>query len=214
MIGWIISGIFIVIFIIYFIASSGNILDDGVVTYYVDPYPVMKNAERNIGDAIDEAFAEWSELNPDLVFEQVYSANESEIKIHWEEKVYVNGVKVAGSTEIVGKYSDITIDYGGLDCNSKEILYTPDTIKDILKHEIGHVLGLVHSSDVNHLMYDPLDMFDNFDNLGYVIPDTVEYDYFIGEEELFDEYESIPYQTSRTDQLKKEMDCIRGFKIT
>lgn len=214
MIGWLISGIFIAIFIVSFIVASENILDDGVVTYYVDPYPVMKNAERNTGDAIDEAFVEWSKLNPDLVFEQVFSSDSSEIKIHWKQKVYAYGFMVSGSTEIDGKYADITIDYGGLDCNWEEVMYTPDTIKDILKHEIGHVLGLEHSSDVNHLMYSPIDGVDNFDNLGYVMPDTQEYDYFIGEEELIDEYDSIPYQTSRTDQLEKEMDCIRGFKIT
>jgi|APSaa5957512535_1039671.scaffolds.fasta_scaffold01792_20 hypothetical protein len=213
MIRWIILGVFVFLLIISVVVTSGSIFDDGVITYFVEPSSLVPITEKNMDNAISKAFTEWTELNPELIFVQVYSSSESEITIHWANKIYFDKIAVMGTTETNGGSNIITVDYGGFDCNNNIIFYTPDTIKDTIKHEIGHVLGLGHSTKIDHLMYDPLDGIDDFDNLGYVIPNTMENDYFVGQEELFDEYELIPYRTDRTDQLEKNLNCFPGQKI-
>lgn len=110
-------------------------------------------------------------------------------------------------------YCNILVDLADLDCNDNPIYWDKDTVTNIIKHEIGHVLGLDHSSDENHLMYSPDDGLIDFDDLGYVIPDRTEWIY-VGYKEINTDYELLDSKLSREqskyDEYYKQYEYYEG----
>ena len=223
--------IVIIFLIVVTSALLSEDLDNGIITYYVEPFPSLQNytmlydGKINVDeDIVTASFSEWMYLNPKLEFVQVYNENEAVIKIHWEEKVKFvrepmtvyriddpyTGQLVAGLTETDGYNSDISIDYVDVDCEWNDIFKSKDTLKRTLTHEIGHTLGLDHSSDEKNIMYAKTEIPYDFDNLGYVIPFNNEsYDWYVGEKELFDRYELIGLESDMD-----KIECMRGYSIT
>jgi len=167
-------------------------------TYYIQNIP--SNHPTLTVNIVPNAFNEWVRLNPELVFEQVYQESEASIVIQWVNELKLNGENIAGINELIitsygSSYyqsSVIKIDIADIDCANRIIYRDNASIKDALKHEIGHGLGLEHSNNPEHLMFDPIDGMYNFDNLGYVIPDIItQYDNFIGYDELEVKYYKV-----------------------
>ena len=84
-----------------------------------------------------------------------------------------------------------------------------DSVTDTIMHEIGHTLGLNHTSDERHLMYGTDYVQDDFDTLGYDIPDRLD-DWFVGQEEIVSTLDELDVQIgaleSEWDELNVEYE--------
>lgn len=168
------------------------------LNYYIHPIPDFGDYSLTI-PMVKEAFDEWGELNRDtLRFVEVYGIEDADIAIGWVEEIEyeypVSGITKQEILDIDGfegmVLSEVLIDVGNYDCMGKFNLWNSDLIKNTLKHEIGHVLGLKHSSDENGLMFSPFDGEIVFDNLGYVIPQKI-YGNYVGMDNLASQHERL-----------------------
>ena len=167
--------------------------------YYIHDVPSF--ADYNLTTSnVGIAFAEWEELNKNnLRFVKVHDVKDADISINWVKEIEyeytVRGLTNSTIQEIDGiqtiLFSEIQIDVGDYDCNNNWVHWNSDVIKYILKHEIGHTLGLRHSSDKNNLMYSYFDGEDVYDSLGYVLPNSTLGGGYVGEGPLISEYEML-----------------------
>lgn len=129
----------------------GSDLQDGKLKYNIDDTDSSKEQQNAVRNAIEE----WdSRVNP-LDLERVSSSTQSNIRVEfddWSEET-VRGEEIAGATVT-------TFDqYGFLDnaiitIYKKPYGYELDTseIEQVVKHEMGHALGLGHANFDGNLM--------------------------------------------------------------
>ena len=167
-------------------------------------------------EIVNDAIQSWVALNPDLNYIFIDNESDADITIHWVDNILYETpvlgiaksnilVHADGFTSVI---FDVEIDLVGTDCNGDTLFYNYESVLDTLKHEIGHTLGLEHSSDEDHLMFSPYDGVDNFDSLGFSVPvsDNL-YDYFIGEENMHDNISSFQ---DKQDVFQNQLDSLEG----
>jgi hypothetical protein len=157
---------------------------------------------------ITDALESWKSANPNLKFIQVDKHQDSNIVIKWVTYIpnpnHVMGITNSEITEfldgsfVLGDH-EILIDLADLDCNENPIFWDKETITDTIKHEIGHAVGIeYHSSNENHLMYDPDDGTDFFHSSGLTVPEKITYGYYVGEREVREEMDGQNEKFVRT----------------
>jgi hypothetical protein len=111
---------------------------------YVDPLPEFGNfAQNSVSDALDW----WEQELPDVKFKIVSNPQSADFTIQW--------VKDFG-TEVIGyAYDDLFMEVGLGDSYIAETWYPYSTnyVTDIVKHEVGHILGYEHVNNPQDIMY-------------------------------------------------------------
>ena len=151
--------------------SSVIIKDDLMtVSYTVDAIPQVPDPSIP-STAIEKATAAWEKVNPDLVFVRSGSAsNHIKWDIHSSDEH--TGLATCGPTLLHKFKFKCTLEVAlGEGCNGNYNQFNEKMVTFIIAHEIGHVLGLSHTSDEGHLMWGKDGSLEDFDAKNFVIPD-------------------------------------------
>jgi predicted Zn-dependent protease len=146
--------------------------DHSPITVYIDNKSLPLHYSPTYYTQIEAALEYWGEggngkLNYIPVFEIVDSEN-ADIRIRWVENLEnvegaPSGVAGYASPRIAnGRFVrvDIVLEAGNYQGKSW-VQYGDATMLSIIKHELGHALGLGHSSDRRDIMYPEYEQRDN-----------------------------------------------------
>jgi predicted Zn-dependent protease len=122
---------------------------------YVEPTSTIAGFDPAYTDLARTAFAEWSEAGFPIRFTFIYDSTSADIKIHWKERFPPDQGQRIGVTERIQTSSfwiaAANVDIANHDSTGRQL--SNRTVAGILRHEIGHALGLNHASDPSSVMY-------------------------------------------------------------
>lgn len=163
--------------------------DHQIIYYSFEDVPNIPNKQIPI-DALKKAIDTWEQANPNLEFIQSENSN---IEIKWQKYSSTTHTGLATCNSVLfGILSHCVLDIsvGAEDCNSNFVQNDENMVTNILMHEIGHALGLGHSSEITHLMYSTESPEISFDAKGYVMPERFE-ELFVGQKLLLSEKQEL-----------------------
>ena len=129
----------------------GDNLNDGVLTYHTNNNEIFK-----MKSLVKNSFDQWASKLEKVKFLEVQEASSADILIIFEHK----GEQTVGqSTNVLDDESFIKRVKVRISVNFNEEQIEEDTLDLVLKHEIGHVLGLGHSNF--HDLMNPIVNYQN-----------------------------------------------------
>lgn len=160
-----------------------------IVYYSFEDVPSIPDKQIPI-NALKKAIQTWEDNNPNLEFIQSENSN---IEIRWQKYASSTHTGLATCNSVLfGILSHCVLDIsiGDEDCNGDFVQNDENMVVNILMHEIGHALGLGHTSESDHLMYSDESPQIEYDTKGYVIPDRFE-ELYIGQKALLQQEKEI-----------------------
>ncbi len=112
---------------------------------YAEPLPNWAGYASNV---IYEATSAWTNANPNIRFYQASTPQQANLHVQWIKDY---GTTYAG--EHITGTGVIQVGLGDSNCYGKWEPYSSAMVTRIAEHEIGHFLGLQHSSDSKNIMY-------------------------------------------------------------
>jgi len=140
-----------------------------IIYYSFEEVPNVPDKQIPI-NALEKAIDTWEKYNPSLEFIESENSN---IEIKWQKYASSTHTGLATcNTVLFGILSHCVLDIsiGAEDCNSNFVQNDENMVVNILMHEIGHALGLGHTSEENHLMYSTESPQISFNTNGYDMP--------------------------------------------
>ena len=130
------------------VAHGGAELQDNVLTYNV------KKGNKDLERITESAFSEWENNLNKIYFKNVKDNNVADIKIKFKK----GNVNQGGQAKIYFDQNGF-IDYVKLSVSrtSNGTKLNQTMLERIIKHEIGHALGLGHSQFPQSIMYPIVD---------------------------------------------------------
>ncbi len=121
--------------------------------------------QKLISDATSKAFDSWKKNNPELVFQE----GSGGVKIIFTQYLLsgVNGLALCPFWVNSEDWCYIFISTGII--NQYHYPANKNMMANILAHETGHVLGMMHVNTSEHLMSGPVFGW-NFNDRGFVVP--------------------------------------------
>jgi predicted Zn-dependent protease len=103
-------------------------------------------------DAIRAAFARWAAALPAVRFDLVADSTTAEVRVRWRAQFDIDRT---GQTDLVwderGHLESGIITFATFDPHGRAM--DPDDIRTVALHEVGHLIGLDHSSDSLDIMF-------------------------------------------------------------
>jgi len=194
-----------------------------IIYYSFEDVPNVPDEQIPI-NALKKAIDSWEKSNPNLEFIQSENSN---IEIKWQKYASSTHTGLAKcNTVLFGILSHclLEISIGAEDCNSNFVQNDENMVSNILMHEIGHALGLGHTSEENHLMYSTESPEISFNTKGYQVPDRFE-ELYVGqnlllfnEKELKSQIASLDVKISREesqyDEYYKQYEYYEGKTLS
>ena len=156
--------------------------EDQIIYYSFESVPNVPDKQIPI-DALEKAIDTWEKYNPNLEFIESKNSN---IEIKWQKYASSTHTGLATCNSVLfGILSHCVLDIsiGAEDCNSNFVQNDENMVVNILMHEMGHSLGLGHTSEENHLMYSTESPEINFNPNEYSIPERFD-ELYIGQKLL------------------------------
>lgn len=172
--------------------------ENKIVYYSVNDVPDIP--DRGIPlKALKKAIESWEANNSNLTFIESENSN---IEIRWQ--VYASpthtGLATCNSVLFgILNHCVLDISVGDTDCNDNFVQNDENMVANILMHEIGHALGLGHTSETDHLMYSYESPELNFDTKGYVIPQRFE-ELYVGQHAMLQQEKELTAQIESLDK--------------
>ena len=194
-----------------------------IIYYSFDDVPSIPDKQIPV-NALKKAIETWEASNPNLEFIQSENSN---IEIRWQAYASSTHTGLATCSSVlygILNHCVLDISVGVEDCNGNFVQDDENMVANILMHEIGHALGLGHTSETGHLLYSTESPQISFDTKGYVIPDRFE-ELYVGqkaivqqEKEIRAELESLDIKISREqsqyDEYKKQYQYYEGKTLS
>lgn len=133
-------------------------------TYKIYEQKMPPHWQKNFGDVLNQATQFWQNKTSGLKFEMVQHSEQSDFVVEWASQ-YDAGKMGYYSADISNYYGKpkVGITLGSFK-DGKWSLIESEYVLEITKHELGHAIGLPHSTDPNNIMYPQIEDYESWLN--------------------------------------------------
>jgi Matrixin len=142
--------------IILLCCSWGEELADGELTYYIGDHLINEGSngdrfevDRSSVEAVTKAFEEWDSKIEGLTFTQTSTRRGADVEIYFREG---QNEKAGVTHNYYDFYGFISKSYVLISKGAFGFAFSSNQMEQIVKHELGHVLGLGHANFDGNLM--------------------------------------------------------------
>jgi hypothetical protein len=131
-------------------------------TFKIHVQKMPSHWQKNFGDVLDKATTYWENKMPGIQFTKVPHVEQADFVLEWASQ-YDSGKLGYYSTNTLNEYGKpkVTITLGYFK-DKKWNLVSSDYALEITKHELGHAIGLGHSTNPNDIMYPTIEHYESW----------------------------------------------------